>query len=83
MGLLSLEKILGSLYCQLSVSEGGYKKDRDKLFNRACSDRTRDNGFKLTENRFRLNIKKTFFKRRVVKHWKRLSGKVGNIHGRM
>lgn len=66
LGLLVLEKVLGRLYCQLSVPEGSYRKDRDKFFNRACSNRTRGNGFKLKEDRFRLNIRKNYFTRRGV-----------------
>jgi len=56
--------------------QGACRKDGDNLFSKACCDRTRSNGFKLSEDRFRLDITKTFFTVRVVKHWHRLPREV-------
>jgi len=49
--------------------KGAYKKAREGLFTRACSDRTKGTGFKLKEGRFRLDMEKKFFTVRVVRHW--------------
>jgi len=70
-GLLSLEKrrLQGDL---IAYPKGAYKKSGERVCTRACSDRTRGNGFKVKEGRFRLDIRNKFFTMSVVRHWNRL-----------
>jgi len=69
LGLFSLEnrRLQETLIAPFQYSEGAYKKDGDKHFSRACCNRTRGNGFKLEDGRYRLAVRRKFFTMRVVK----------------
>ena len=57
---------------QLPVSEGGYKDAAEGLFIRDCSDRTRGDGLKLKQGKFRLDLRQKLFPVRVLRHWHRV-----------
>ena len=74
LGLFSLDKrrFWGELITAFQYLTGALQDSWEGLFVRECSDRTRDNGFKLKEGRFKLDVRKKFFTLRVVRHWHRL-----------